>query len=131
MAWVQLVLAGCLEVVWALALRFSHGLSRPGPTALFAVAALASFILLARALRSIPVGTGYAVWTGIGAVGVAILGVAFLGEPRNPLRLASIALIVLGIAGLRLSAGPGPDRPGAGAAAPVAPPHPVQLDDGR
>ncbi|HEV2820262.1 MAG TPA: multidrug efflux SMR transporter, partial [Solirubrobacteraceae bacterium] len=74
MAWVLLVIAGVLEAVWALALKESDGFSRPGPTVVFVVAGLVSIVLLALALRDLPVGTGYAVWTGIGAVGTAIAG---------------------------------------------------------
>lgn len=98
MAWAYLVAAGLLEVVWAVALKQSDGLSRGLPTALFAVAAIASFILLARALATLPVGTGYAVWTGIGAVGAALAGIVLLGESAGALRLVAIALIAAGIA---------------------------------
>ena len=80
MAWLVLVVAGLLETVWALALKESDGFSKLGPSVLFAVAVVASMVLLAFALRSLPVGTGYAVWTGIGAVGAAIAGMVFLGE---------------------------------------------------
>jgi quaternary ammonium compound-resistance protein SugE len=100
MAWISLVAAGVLEVVWALALKRSDGFSRLPETAVFVVALIVSMALLAIALRSLPVGTGYAVWTGIGAVGTAIVGIAFLGESAAALRLVSIALIAAGIVGL-------------------------------
>lgn len=103
MAWVLLVLAGILEVGWALGLKYSEGFTRLWPSLLTAVALVASMVLLGLALRSLPVGTAYAVWTGIGAVGTAILGILLLGESGNPLRLASIGLILAGIAGLKLS----------------------------
>jgi len=97
MAWILLLIAGALETVWALALKESDGMSRLGPTALFAVAGLASFVLLSLALRELPVGTAYAVWTGIGAVGAALAGIVLLGEPATAARLVPIALIALGI----------------------------------
>lgn len=103
-AWIWLGLAGILEVVWAVALKHSEGFSRAGATALFVVAGIASFVLLAQALKTIPLGTGYAVWTGIGAVGTALYGIFVLGEPTDALRLVSIVLIVAGIAGLKLAA---------------------------
>jgi quaternary ammonium compound-resistance protein SugE len=103
MAWTFLVVAGLLEIVWAIGLKFSHGFTRLGPSLVTLVALVASFYLLARALQSLPVGTGYAVWTGIGAAGTAVIGMLVLGEPASPLRLASLALIVAGIAGLKLA----------------------------
>ncbi|WP_210496043.1 SMR family transporter [Patulibacter sp. SYSU D01012] len=103
MAWILLVTAGALEVVWALALKRSEGFSRVPESLLFVLAAAASFVLLARALKDLPVGTGYAVWTGIGAVGTAILGIVLLGEAATAARLGSIALIAAGIVGLAVS----------------------------
>ena len=103
-AWIWLGLAGILEVVWAVALKHSEGFTRAGATAVLVVAGIASFVLLAQALRTIPLGTGYAVWTGIGAVGTALYGIFVLGEPTDALRLVSIVLIVAGIAGLKLAA---------------------------
>ncbi len=103
MAWVYLVLAGLLEVVWAMGLKYSEGFSRPWPSALTVVAMVASFWLLATALKQIPLGTGYAVWVGIGAVGTALLGMLVLKEPATVARLACIGLIVAGIAGLKLT----------------------------
>lgn len=104
MAWSVLFIAGLFECAWAFGLRYTEGFSRPLPTVLTLAAMGVSVWLLAVAMKSIPVGTAYAVWTGIGAVGVAILGMAVLGESRDPLRLVCLALIVAGIAGLRLTA---------------------------
>lgn len=97
-----LVIAGILEVGWAVGLKLSAGFSRTGWTAFTAVAVVLSFALLARALRTIPLGTGYAVWTGIGAAGTALVGMLWLGESRDALRLVSLALVVLGVVGLKL-----------------------------
>ena len=102
MAWVWLTLAGLLEIVWAVGLKYTVGFTRLVPSAITAAAMIASVYFLALAVRTIPIGTGYAVWTGIGAVGVAILGIVLFGESRDALRLASIALIVLGIVGLKV-----------------------------
>ena len=103
MSWIVLVAAGLLEVVWAVAMKRSEGLTRPLETAVFGVALIASMLLLARALRDLPVGTGYAVWTGIGAIGTAVIGIVALGESAAPLRVASIALVAAGIAGLAIA----------------------------
>lgn len=103
MAWIMLVAAGLLEVVWAIAMKRSDGFTRLPETIVFLVALVASMGLLSLALRSLPVGTGYAVWTGIGAVGAAIVGIVWLSESAAPLRLVSIALIAAGIVGLALS----------------------------
>ena len=103
MAWLVLVVAGLLETVWALALKESDGFSKLGPSLVFAVACVASMVLLAFALRSLPVGTGYAVWTGIGAVGAAIAGMVFLGDAAVLSRVLPIALIAVGIVWLALS----------------------------
>lgn len=97
MVWLSLFAAAGFEVVWALALKRSDGFAHLGFTALFVVALVLSMGLLALALRSLPVGTAYAVWTGTGAVGTALLGMALLGEPVTPARLAAIALIATGI----------------------------------
>ena len=105
MNWIILIAAGVFEVAMALSLKESHGFSRPVPSALFVVSAVVSFGLLSYALRSLPVGTAYAVWTGIGAAGTAILGMAVLGEPRDAIRLVSIALIIAGVVGLRFAGG--------------------------
>ena len=102
MAWIWLTAAGLLEIVWAVGLKYTEGFTRLVPSAITALAMVGSVYLLALAVRTIPIGTGYAVWTGIGAVGVAILGMVLFGEPRDALRIGSILLIVLGIAGLKL-----------------------------
>ena len=103
MAWVVLVLAGCLEVVFALSLKASNGVTRLWPSVSFAVAGAASFLLLSQALRTLPVGVAYAVWTGIGAAGTAIVGMIAFGESRDVLKLVSLGLLVAGIVGLRLT----------------------------
>ena len=103
MAWLVLVVAGLLETVWALALKESDGFSKLGPSLLFGVSVVASMILLAIALRSLPVGTGYAVWTGIGAVGAAIAGMVVLGEAAVLNRILPIGLIAVGIVWLALA----------------------------
>ncbi len=103
MAWAYLFVAGLLEVVWAIGLRYTEGFTRLWPSVGTLAAMGASFYLLATALRTIPVGTGYAVWTGIGAVGASLLGMLILGEPRDPVRLLGIALIVCGIVLLRVA----------------------------
>jgi quaternary ammonium compound-resistance protein SugE len=102
MAWIWLTLAGCLEIVWAVGLKYTEGFTRPWPSVVTGAAMLASIYFLALAVRTIPIGTGYAVWTGIGAVGVAILGMILFNEPRDLLRIGSILLIIAGIAGLKL-----------------------------
>ncbi|WP_127105110.1 DMT family transporter [Pararhodobacter zhoushanensis] len=101
--WALLFAAGLLEIVWAVALKASDGFTRKGPTALTVVAAAASFYLLARAMRDLPAGTAYAVWTGIGALGVAILGMIWFGDAATPLRIGGIVLIVAGIMALKLA----------------------------
>lgn len=103
MTWVVLFIAGLLETVWALALKQSDGFSKAGPTVLFVIALILSMLLLALALRSLPVGTGYAVWTGTGAVGAAIAGVILLGEPAALNRILPIALVAVGIVWLALA----------------------------
>lgn len=103
MAWVLLFIAGLLEMVWALLLKQSAGFSRPVPTIGFFISLLLSMFLLAQSLKTLPVGTAYAVWTGIGAAGTAIVGMLWLGESRDVLKLVSLVLLVAGIIGLRLS----------------------------
>lgn len=103
MAWIVLTLSGLLEVVWATALKASDGFSKPLYGFIVAVVAFASFWLLAYAMKSLPLGTAYPVWVGIGAVGTFALGIIAFGEAASPLRLASAALIVCGIAGLKLA----------------------------
>lgn len=102
MAWIYLAIAGLLEIVFAYGLKTAQGMTRLWPSVLTVVAAAASLYLLSRALRTIPIGTGYAVWTGIGAAGTAVVGMLVLGEPRNVGRLVSIALILIGVIGLRV-----------------------------
>ncbi len=103
MAWVILFVAGLLEVAWALLLKHSEGFTRPPQTIGFIVALLLSMFLLSQALKTLPVGTAYAVWTGIGAAGTAIIGMIWLGEPRDVLKLVSLVMLVGGIIGLRFS----------------------------
>lgn len=102
MAWVVLVVSGVLETVWAAALSASHGFSRLPPSIVFAVALVLSMAGLAYALREIPVGTGYAVWVGIGAFGTAVVGMVALGESATAGRLACLVLIVAGVVGLKV-----------------------------
>src|SRR4028119_1575926 len=102
MAWLALFVVGLLEVCWAIGLKYTEGFTKLWPSvATFGAMAL-SFYLLSQSLKSIPVGTGYAVWTGIGAVGTAILGMAFLGEPRDVGRIFCLLLIIAGIIGLKV-----------------------------
>src|SRR5581483_6685159 len=117
MTWVLLILAGMLEIAWAVGLKYTHGLTRPWPTALTVLASIASFVFLALATRDerLPIGNAYAIWTGMGAAGTALLGMLLFAEPASAPRLACVALIVLGIVGLELSS----PRPGTGPPAPV------------
>ena len=103
MAWLILVLAGVFEVGWAIGLKYTDGFTRLWPTVGTVAAMVVSLGLLGIAMKSLPVGTSYAVWVGVGAVGTAILGVVLLGEPVNAGRVLSLALIVAGIVGLKLS----------------------------
>lgn len=103
MAWVVLFIAGLLETAWAVLLGRSEGFTRPVPTVGFVVSLALSMFLLAQALRTLPVGTAYAVWTGIGAAGTAIVGMVWLGESRDVLKLVSLGLLVAGIVGLRVT----------------------------
>ena len=102
MAWTLLIIAGLFEIGWAVGLKYTDGFSRPLPTALTVIAMIGSLWLLALALKTIPIGTAYAVWTGIGVVGTAVLGILIFAEPASALRLACIGMIVGGIAGLKL-----------------------------
>ena len=104
MSWVYLFVAGLLEIGWAVGLKYTDGFSKPMPTLATLIAMAASMTLLAFALKTSPVGTGYAVWTGIGAVGTAIAGMILFDESRDAGRLICIALIVAGIAGLKFFA---------------------------
>ena len=103
MHWTILFLAGLFEVVWAVGLKYTEGFTRLWPTVGTLVAMAISFGLLAHAMKALPLGTAYAVWVGIGAVGTALVGIALLGEPANPGRLVSIGLIVAGVIGLKLA----------------------------
>jgi quaternary ammonium compound-resistance protein SugE len=103
MPWILLLFAGVLEVAWAVGLKYTDGFSRLWPTVGTAIALVASMVLLGLSLRSLPLGTAYAVWTGIGSLGTAALGIALFQEPATALRLASITFIVLGIVGLKLA----------------------------
>ena len=105
MAWTVLVGAGLLEIVWAIALKQADGFTRFWPSAIGVAAAVVSFVLLSTALRSLPVGTAYAVWVGIGALGVAITGIIALGESASLLRMGLLTLILIGIVGLKLVEG--------------------------
>ena len=102
MAWTYLVIAGLFEMGWAVGLKYTEGFTRLWPSVWTAASMAVSVFLLAKALRDIPVGTGYAVWTGIGAVGAAVLGMVLFGESRDVLRLLCIVLIIAGIVGLKL-----------------------------
>ena len=104
MAWLALLSAGLLEIVWAFFMKRSAGFTIPVPTAITLVAMAASFALLGFAMRHLPLGTAYAVWTGIGAIGAFALGILVLGEAASPLRLAAAALILAGIVLMKLSA---------------------------
>jgi len=103
MSWIILFIAGLLEVVWAIGLKYTYGFTRLTPSIITVSAMIISIVLLSWAMRSLPVGTAYAVWTGIGAVGAAITGILLLGESASLARIASLALIVAGIIGLKLS----------------------------
>ncbi len=103
MAWMILVLAGLFEVAWAIGLKYTDGFTRPWPTALTLAAMVISVVLLGVAMKSLPVGTAYAVWVGVGAVGTAIIGIVLFAEPANAGRLISLGLIVMGIIGLKLA----------------------------
>ena len=102
MAWALLVLAGLFEIGWAIGLKYTDGFTRPWPTAWTVLAMVISVVLLALAVRTLPIGTAYAVWTGIGAAGTVILGIVLFAEPATALRLFCVALIVGGIVGLKL-----------------------------
>lgn len=102
MAWLVLGIAGLFEVAWAIGLKYTDGFTRPWPSVGTALAMVISIVLLGWAMKTLPVGTAYAVWTGIGAVGTVLLGIVLFGEPATVLRLACVGLIVAGIAGLKL-----------------------------
>lgn len=101
MAWIYLLVAGVLEIGWAIGLKYSHGFTRLWPSVFTIIAMSASIVLLAIAVRTIPIGTGYAVWTGIGALGTALVGMLVFGEPASAARVTSLLLIVVGVLGLK------------------------------
>jgi len=103
MNWVILTIAGLFEIGWAIGLKFTHGFTRFWPTVATVVSMIISLGLLGVAMKSLPVGTAYAIWVGVGAVGTAAVGMSLLGEPANTLRLLSLAFIVAGIVGLKLA----------------------------
>ena len=103
MAWAYLALAGLFEIGWAIGLKYTDGFTRIVPSVLTLISMVVSVLLLGFALKTLPVGTGYAVWTGIGTVGTALLGIYLLGEPATAIRLICIGLIVAGILGLKLA----------------------------
>jgi quaternary ammonium compound-resistance protein SugE len=105
MSWALIVVAGVLEAAWASVLPVTHGLSRPLPTAAFLLLLAASMVALAKATESIPLGTAYAVWVGIGAVGAAIAGIAFHDDPATPARIGFLALMIVAIVGLKATSG--------------------------
>jgi len=106
MAWVILVVAGIFETAWAIGLKYTHGFTRPVPSVLTVAAIAISMYLLAVAARTLPIGTAYAVWVGIGAAGTVVLGVVLFGEPMNLLRGLFLAMLLGGIVGLKATAGP-------------------------
>ena len=103
MAWIWLAVAGAFEIVWAIGLKYTQGFTRLVPTVITIASMALSVGLLGLALRDLPVGTAYAVWTGIGTIGTAVLGIILFGESADPLRIACIGLILAGIAGLKLA----------------------------
>lgn len=104
MAWIYLLLAGLFEVVWAIGLKYTEGFTRLWPTVGTVTAMVISIVLLAMAVKTLPIGTAYAIWTGIGAIGAVAFGIVLFGDPATLPRLLCVALIVVGIAGLKLTA---------------------------
>jgi quaternary ammonium compound-resistance protein SugE len=102
-AWVLLVIAGLLETGWAIGLKYAEGFTKPVPTVLTVLAMIASMALLGLAAKTLPIGTAYAVWVGIGAAGAAVLGMALFKEPASAARLGSLALLLAGVVGLKLT----------------------------
>jgi quaternary ammonium compound-resistance protein SugE len=105
-AWILLVVAGVLEAGWAIGLKYTQGFTRPIPSVLTILGIVVSMVLLAQAAKTLPIGTAYAVWVGIGAAGAALLGILLLNEPASPLRLFFLGLLVVAIVGLKYTAGP-------------------------
>ena len=105
MPWIYLVLAGLFEIGWAIGLKYTDGFSRLWPTVGTVSAMIVSIVLLAMAVKTLPIGTAYAIWTGIGALGAVILGIVLFGDSASPARLVCVALVLTGIIGLKLSSG--------------------------
>lgn len=116
MAWTCLIAAGLLEIAWAVGLKYTNGFTRLWPSVATLAAMFVSFSLLSQALKTIPIGTGYAVWTGIGAAGTAVLGMVFLGESRDVFRIVCVVLIVGGVVGLKFGSSGEPSQKGGQAA---------------
>ncbi|WP_079913430.1 quaternary ammonium compound efflux SMR transporter SugE [Paenibacillus sp. 32352] len=104
MAWVYLIIAGLFEVVWAVSIKYMNGFTKLVPSAVTVAGMAVSFYFLSQALKSLPMGTAYAIWTGIGALGTVIIGMFFLGEPRDAIRILFLLLIIGGIVGLKVTA---------------------------
>lgn|SRR5574344_826643 len=104
MAWINLLIAGFLEIIWAISLKYSNGLSVPLPTTITIIGMIASFYFLSLATKNLPIGTSYAIWTGIGAIGTVLLGIILFGEDATIIRLFFIAIILIGIIGLKITA---------------------------
>ncbi|MDF2669925.1 MAG: small multidrug resistance protein [Paenibacillus sp.] len=105
MAWILLVIAGLFEVVWAVGLKYTHGFSRLWPSVITLIGMFISFFFLSWSLKTLPIGTGYAIWTGIGAVGTVIVGMVMFGESRDLIRIMFVLMIVSGIVGLKFTSG--------------------------
>ncbi|MFJ7511953.1 multidrug efflux SMR transporter [Peribacillus simplex] len=103
MAWIYIIMAGLLEIVWVIGLKYSHGFTKIIPSIVTVVIIIFSFFLLSKALHSIPLGTGYAIFTGLGTVGTVVTGMLFLGETINPLKVFFMALMILGIIGIKVN----------------------------
>ncbi len=103
MAWIYLIVAGLFEIVWAVSMKYSQGLTKLWPSVITVAAGIVSIILLTQAVKTLPIGSSYAIWTGIGAVGSAILGIVLFGESATGIRIACIVLIVSGVVGLKLA----------------------------
>ncbi len=106
MPWIYLLLAGVTEIAWAVGLKYTHGWTRLGPSLITGALMVTSFAFLSQALKTLPIGTAYAVWTGIGAIGTALVGIFLFGEPRTALRLLFLAFILAGIIGLKATSAP-------------------------
>ncbi|WP_439881453.1 DMT family transporter [Pontibacter sp. MBLB2868] len=104
-AWVYLILAGLCEIGWAFGLKYSEGFTKPGVSVVTVVVMILSFVLLSQAMKQLPLGTAYGIWTGIGAAGTAILGIVFLDEPRDLIRIICLLLIITGVVGLKVFSG--------------------------